>query len=55
MFSGIDIDFYRTYDLIEPFEAQIYKVSTFKSIGWPDPFEDDVTEFFSDDEESEAE
>ena len=50
LFSGVDLDFYKTYDLIEPVEALSFKVSTFKSIGWPDPFPDDVLEF--DDDES---
>ena len=52
LFSGVDLDFYKTYDLIEPVEALSFKVSTFKSIGWPDPFPDDVLEFDEDDVES---
>ena len=51
LFSGVDLDFYKTYELVEDPKALIYKVSTFKSIGWPDPFPDDVTEFDDDSEE----
>ena len=51
LFSGVDLDFYKTYELIEDPKALFYKVSTFKSIGWPDPFPDDVTEFDDDSEE----
>lgn len=37
--------------MVEDPKALIYKVSTFKSIGWPDPFPDDVTEFDDDSED----